>query len=43
MSQNLNLAKSLALANEQSKISVDMVPRIKKMPMDTAYDLFKDI
>ncbi len=43
MTQNLNLAKAVATANQQSQVTPDIAPRIKEMPMDISFKLIKEI
>lgn len=43
MTQNFNLAKAVATANQQSQVTPDIVSRIKEMPMDISFDLIKQI
>lgn len=41
--QNTNLIMAMSIAGQQSKVTKEMSGKIKKMPMDIAYEYFKKI
>ncbi len=43
LTQNSNLAKAVAVANQQSQVTPEIAARLKESPMDISYNLIKEI
>lgn len=43
LTQNLNLAKSVAYAQQQGQVTPELAPRVKEMPVETSLNLLKQI
>lgn len=41
--QNTLLIQAMMLSNDQTKITADMLPRMKKVPMDSSYENFEKV
>lgn len=41
--QNTNLVKAMTIAGQQSQVTAEMLPRLKKTPMDLSYEYFKKL